>query len=246
MSGPVPARPASLAALRAFTAEGRKEGSAPGPASGIPVDSPPLDPLQRIARRRREPPRPGEHCEMCGEPLAGGHGHVADLEGHRLLCACRGCYLLFTGEGAGGRRYRAVPTGSRRLPALAMSASQWDRLQIPVDLAFFFRQTGVDHVVACYPGPGGSTESTLDLSAWSDIEEGNPALSGVAVDVEAVLIRRHGDGFECFITPIDACYELVGLVRRHWTGFAGGAEVWARIGDCFERLRARSADVAAG
>jgi len=61
------------------------------------------------------------------------------------------------------------------------------------------------------------------------------------VDVEAALVRRHEGAFECFVVPIDACYELVGLVRSHWTGVAGGAEVWARIEAFFDRLRERSA-----
>jgi hypothetical protein len=40
--------------------------------------------------------------------------------------------------------------------------------------------------------------------------------------------------------PIDACYELTGIVRRRWKGFDGGEEAWRDIGDFFARLRARS------
>ena len=242
MSGPTTPGPAGFAGLRPLVPGARRAGAADGPGpGGIPVD-----PLQRIARRRRELPRPGERCEMCDEAIGPGHGHVADLEGHRLLCTCRGCYLLFTGRGAGGLRYRAVPTAVRRVPGLTLTAAQWDALQVPVDLAFFFRQSGVGHVVCCYPGPGGATESTLALGAWAEVEELHPAMREVAVDVEAVLVRRHDGGDECFIVPIDVCYELVGLVRSHWNGFAGGAEVWARIGEFFERLHGRSTDVGAG
>ena len=28
------------------------------------------------------------------------------------------------------------------------------------------------------------------------------------------------DGFECYLVPIDACYELVGIVRQYWEGSA--------------------------
>ena len=241
MSAPGAPRPSAVAGLRRFTPSPKGEvADGPGPA-GIPVD-----PLQRIVRRPRAVPRPGERCEMCDEAIGPEHGHVADLEGHRLLCTCRGCYLLFTGPGAGGLRYRAVPTEVRRLVTLAISDAQWDALQVPVDLAFFFRQTGLDHVVACYPGPGGATESSLDLGQWVDVESANPVLRDVGVDVEAVLVRRDDGGLEGFVVPIDVCYELVGLVRRHWTGFAGGAEVWARIEEFFEQLRGRSTDVAVG
>ena len=53
---------------------------------------------------------------------------------------------------------------------------------------------------------------------------------------------------ECFLVPIDACYELVGIVRRHWKGFQGGEEAWRAIEGFFAGLRARSATacVAAG
>ena len=237
MTGSPAPRASAFASLRPLAADPRAPARAPGGPGPAGI---PLDPLQRIGRRR-ERPRPGERCEMCDEPVGAGHGHVADLENHRLLCTCRGCYLLFTGRGAGGLRYRAVPTQVRRVPGFELTPAGWDRLQVPVDLAFFFRQSGVGHVVGCYPGPGGATESTLELDTWAEVEAAHPALAEVAVDVEAALVRRHEGAFECFVVPIDACYELVGLVRSHWTGFAGGAEVWAQIEGFFDRLRERSA-----
>jgi Family of unknown function (DUF5947) len=70
----------------------------------------------------------------------------------------------------------------------------------------------------------------------------NPVLADVEADVEAVLVRRLGDGdFCCLVVPIDACYELVGLVRQHWTGFHGGDEVWRRIDEFFAALQDRVA-----
>ena len=32
-----------------------------------------------------------------------------------------------------------------------------------------------------------------------------------------------------WIVPVDACYELVGRIRRHWKGFEGGQEAWLKI-----------------
>src|SRR5262249_1188716 len=53
---------------------------------------------------RGEPPAgPAEKCEMCGTPVGGRHGHVVDVEHRSLMCACRPCFLLFTGESATGR-----------------------------------------------------------------------------------------------------------------------------------------------
>ena len=199
-------------------------------------------------KRRTEPKPPSvetdERCEFCAVDIGERHGHIADIHDHRLLCVCRPCYLLFSPQGAGGGRYRGVGEEVRRVDDLDMSEVQWDALRIPVDLAFFFRQTGAEQLLAFYPGPGGATESLLDLTAWSDIVQANPVLDTVESDVEAVLLRRSGGEFSCYLVPIDLCYELVGVVRMSWTGLGGGPEVWSRIGEYFEDLDDRGTPVA--
>ena len=202
--------------------------------------------LRRLSRppAPQEPPAPrAEVCEMCGVEIGPAHGHVADLENQRLLCACRPCHLLFTGTGAGGGRFRALPEAIRRVEGISISDAQWDDLQIPVDLVFVFRQGAAEHHSACYPGPGGATESLLDLSSWDAVLEANPVLRSVEPDVEAVLLRRSSAGSEGYLVPIDVCYALVGLVRRDWVGLSGGREVWAGIEAFFDDLRARSRTV---
>jgi hypothetical protein len=206
--------------------------------------------LRRVMRPRALP-RPGEACDMCGEPIPSDqHSHVASISERRLMCTCRACYLLFTQEGAGRRRLRAVPDRPRRQRKFAFTQEQWDDLAIPVDLAFLLQQSSADSVadvdgpmslVASYPSPAGATESELDLSAWSTLTADNPVLADVEPDVEAVLIRRNGsDSFTGLVVPIDACYELVGIVRQYWTGFQGGAEVWQRIDEFFGALLERA------
>lgn len=172
---------------------------------------------------------PGEQCEMCAVPIGPVHPHVADVPDHRLLCTCRPCYLLFDVEAASRGHYRAVPENYRHDVDFAMTAVQWESLGIPVDLAFMFHQTDQGRHVAFYPSPGGATESLLDLASWAEVVAGDPLLAGLVPDVEAVLLRRLDDGFVCYLVPIDACYELVGLVRQYWEGFAGGEEVWQQI-----------------
>ncbi|MGH3636278.1 MAG: DUF5947 family protein [Mycobacterium sp.] len=207
----------------------------------------PFGVLRRVMQPRTRP-RPGEVCEMCGEPIAGTHGHVASLSECRLMCSCRACYLLFTQQGAGARRLRAVPDRYRAVADFAFTQEQWDDLAIPVDLVFLFQRSDPDdangsrRVVACYPSPLGATESELDLGAWLEVGAANPVLADVDPDVEAVLVRRLGDSdFCCLVVPIDACYELVGLVRQHWAGFHGGDEVWLRIDAFFAGLQDRAA-----
>lgn len=206
--------------------------SGPGPA--VP------EPLRRLLRPR-PPVVPGENCEMCSEPVGEEHSHVADLDRRSVMCTCRGCYLLFTAEGTG--RYRAIPDRYRHDPDFRITPGQWDQLQIPVSVAFLFRNSDLDEVVAFYPSPGGATQSLLDLTAWQEVMAANPRFADVAPDVEALLLRRvGGGGTECCLVPIDACYDLVGRVKLGWKGFDGGQEVWAEIDAFFARLRERAGE----
>jgi hypothetical protein len=94
--------------------------------------------------------------------------------------------------------------------------------------------------VAFYPSPAGATESMLELTTWAEILAANPHLAEVTPDVEALLVRRDGDRFECWLVPIDACYELVGRVKLKWKGFDGGAELWEDLDVFLDGLRERS------
>lgn len=207
------------------------------------------NPLFSVLRQVRTPPGPepdaaraGERCELCTEPIPAEHGHLVDLEVRSLLCACRGCYLLFTAEGAGGRRYRAVPDRYLAFPDHPLTAAQWEALQIPVGVAFFFINSSLERVAAFYPGPAGATESLLPLETWEEVTADHPGLATIEPDVEAVLVRSEvGEtGGDCFVVPIDACYELVGELRKLWRGFDGGREANDALDAFFERVRTRA------
>ena len=190
-------------------------------------------------------PRPGERCDLCAEPIPEEHGHVVDLETRSIMCACRPCYMVFAPVGAGGSRFRAVPDRFVSFPDFSLTAAQWDALQVPVGVAFFFVNSVLDQIAAFYPSPAGATESLLPLDSWNEIVAANPDLATLRPDVEAFLVRsaenRSGTGRpECFLVPIDVCYELVGELRRLWKGFDGGAEAHAALDQFFERVRARS------
>jgi len=195
-----------------------------------------LDALARI-RRPRASPRPGAACDLCAAEVADDHPHLVDLDDRSLRCACRACALLFTSAGAAGGRFRAVPHRYARVGGPVLAPGQWDELQLPVSVAFFFRNSRRDEVCAFYPGPAGATESLLPLDAWAGIEEANPALRDLAPDVEALLVRAPDQGY---IVPIDACYELVGRLRRTWKGFDGGAEARAELDAFFAQVGARA------
>ena len=209
-----------------------------------PLDRPagPLAVLQRIRAARppgRPMPPPGERCEMCAEPIGAEHGHVVNLDSRALMCTCRGCYLLFDYEQS-ELTYRSVRDRHLSFPDFQLTRQQWDDLSIPVGLAFFFRNSRQDRTVACYPGPAGAAESELALGVWDAVVEANPALAEAAPDVEAILVRSRETGFDCYLVPIDACYELVGHLRQVWRGFDGGQDAHRALDEFFAGIERRS------
>jgi hypothetical protein len=204
------------------------------------------DPLAVLSRIRNSrppvPPRAGERCELCTEPIGDEHSHLVDVEARSLMCACRGCYLLFTSSGAGGGHFRAVPDRYVAFAEFRLTTQQWESLQIPVSVAFFFMNSALERVAAFYPGPAGATESLLPLETWREVVAANPALATLEPDVEAFLVRADRDrgGAECFIVPIDACYDLVGQLRLRWRGFDGGRDAHDALDAFFDNVRSKA------
>lgn len=180
-----------------------------------------------------------ERCELCGVGLGPRHGHVVALDQRALRCACRACYLLFTADGAGGRRFRAVPERFLTDPAHPLTDPDWAELDIPVTTAFLVVNGDLDRVVAGYPSPAGATEYLPDPDGWERLRRTHPLLAAPVADVEAVYVTRIGGSLEAFLVPIDACYALVGEVRLHWHGLDGGPAVRRVLTAFVEDLRGR-------
>ena len=187
--------------------------------------------LRRFVSQRQ----PVERCDLCSAILPAQHAHLLEPAQHQVLCACQACALLFDGEGV--TKYRRIPWRARFLPNFQLDDAQWDDLLIPVGMAYFFHSTPHEKVMAYYPSPAGPTESLLRLEAWHEIVRVNPRLQTMKPDVEALLVNRLSEP-QYFIAPIDKCYELVGLIRLHWSGLSGGLEVWAEIAKFFTMLKA--------
>ncbi len=205
-------------------------------------DSKPFDVLRQFARRRRAV----EVCEMCSAELAPGHPHLLEPGRRKLICACDACALLFSGHE--NQRYKRVSRRIRLLADFAMTDGQWDSLMIPINMAFFYKSSVDERVVALYPSPAGATESLLSLESWKEIAAENPILDTMETDVEALLVNRVGHArgsapAEFYLLPIDECFKLVGLIRTHWRGLSGGTEVWQEIGQFFSGLKARASVV---
>jgi len=236
------------AGLRRFV---RQPAGAP---PGLPPSIQEVLAARAAARADADGPGGTERCEMCREVLGERHGHVVDLEKRSLSCTCRACYLLFTREGAAGGRYRAVPEHVYHDPGRPLTDADWNELQIPVAMAFFFYNSALDRVVAGNPSPGGATECELDLTAWDRLAAAYPLLGALAPDVEAIFVNRADQDsvspggrppqapprYEVFLIPVDECYSLVGELRMRWQGFDGGAEARAALATFTGGLRRRA------
>jgi Family of unknown function (DUF5947) len=172
-----------------------------------------------------------EHCGLCHQLLAPHHDHLLDPRTRRLLCSCQACAILFNNPAA---QYKRVPKRVRFLADCDISDAEWDGLMIPIGIAFFVKQhaDGNDRIAAYYPSPAGPVESLLPLDVWY------PVFDQLEPDTEALLVNRAAH--ESFVLPIDECYRLVGLMRTHWKGLSGGADVWKKIQLFFEEMKNRA------
>jgi hypothetical protein len=178
---------------------------------------------------------------MCSAELTPTHQHLLEPLTRKLVCACDACAILFSNQ----TKYKRVPRTVRCLATFHLTDAQWDGLMMPINMAFIFKSTPLDRVIALYPSPAGATESLLSLDTWGDIVSDNPVLEEMEADVEALLVNRIGysrglSSPEYYVVPIDECFKLVGLIRSRWQGLSGGAEVWREIGQFFADLKRRS------
>jgi hypothetical protein len=193
----------------------------------------------RALERYVSPREPvAERCELCAEPLGERHGHVVDTAENSLRCVCRPCSLSLAG--ARGGRYRGVHEDVRDASTFALGSEEWEALGIPVGLAFAMRRSAPERWAVVFPSPAGPVEAELSLPLWSEAIARFPVVADLESDVEGLLIRRERNGtFEALRAPIDACYRLVALVRRHYRGFDGGEAFREEIDRFFAELRER-------
>ena len=197
--------------------------------------------LRQLARRER----PLERCELCSAGIRPDHSHLIELAQRKLLCTCEPCAILFSGQGV---KFKRVPRRVLSNPGFNLSDAEWNGLMVPINMAFFFKSSLENRVIALYPSPAGATESLLALESWDDIVARNPILNEMESDVEGLLVNRLGysrgySAADYYLLPIDECYKLVGLIRMHWKGLSGGTEVWQELGGYFAKLKARSVSV---
>jgi hypothetical protein len=209
------------------------------------MEDSPLTVLRRFAKPRAAAhPVAPERCELCRAVLPASHRHLLEVASRQVICACDPCALRF--EGIIGGRFKLIPRDPRALPGFRLSDAQWANLAIPIGLAFFFFSTPAGKMTAMYPSPAGATESLLPLTAWEELVSENPPLGRMEPDTEALLVNRLGPTPSHYVVPIDACYELVGLIRLYWRGLSGGDDLWREIGAFFARLERQAGGLQEG
>lgn len=176
-------------------------------------------------------------CELCTLPLGDSHDHIVELGTRGALCACHACAFLFTSNET-IFRYRTVPRRVLRDRDLALSATAWTELGIPVGLAFCVRQVDPPRTLVCYPGPAGIVDAELEPDVWDAISAATVLAGQLVPEVEALLIHgeRGSPTLACYLVPITAAYELVALLRATWRGFTGGDEAMREIAAFFAGL----------
>lgn len=199
------------------------------------------DGFQALRQYVRQKP-PWERCDLCAAPVREAHQHLLDPATRALICACDACAILFSTPDA---KYRRVPRRIRLIQGFHVTDQLWEDLAIPINMAYFYRDSVAGRAKASYPSPAGAVESLLALDAWQELVTANPILKTIEPDVEGLLVNRLGPPSgsavaEHFLLPIDECYKLVGLIRTHWRGLAGGTEVWKELGQHFGELRQRA------
>jgi hypothetical protein len=190
--------------------------------------------LRRFARPRTALKR----CELCSVGLATEHRHMLEMSNGQIVCTCDSCALRFQSVLDG--RFKLIPREVHALPDQHLTDLEWESLALPINLAFFFYSTPENRMKAMYPSPAGATESLLPLKSWNSLVGNNVPLARMEPDVEALLVNRVETKREYYLAPIDVCFQLVGLIRVHWRGLAGGDLVWGEIEKFFSRLQMES------
>ena len=166
------------------------------------------------------------------------HSHLVDV--HAANCSARVRVLPPLPVDGRAEATSPCPTGTLRSRIFRRSAAVGQPSD-PVSVAFFLLNSTLDRVARSTPV---RRVRRIRCSARhvGRIVAANPSLAGLEPDVEAFLVRadRNVGGAECFVVPIDVCYELVGRLRMLWRGFDGGREAHAALDEFFERVRTKA------
>lgn len=178
-------------------------------------------------------------CGLCRASLSQGHLHLVSPTTRRLVCVCPACAASYASKD--DQSLRPVPRIAGELLDFHMTSRQWEALGLPVNLAFCYWSSLDAGPVALHPGRGGAIETRLPEEPWLEIVSDNPVLQKMAPDVEGLIVHREptpGHPRPVYVVvPIDACYQLIGILRAYWQGDDGGDAVWTEIDGFLTKVR---------
>jgi hypothetical protein len=155
------------------------------------------------------------------------------------VCVCPACAASYASQD--DRSLRPVPRVARELLNFHMTPVQWGALGLPVNLAFCYWSSLDGGPVALHPGRDRASETRLPDEPWLDIVSDNPVLRKMAPDVEGLIVHREPTSRHprpvYVVVPIDAGYQLIGILRAYWQGDDGGDAVWPEVDGFLRRVR---------
>ena len=184
-----------------------------------------------------------ERCELCGAPIAARAPPPARPRATASCCArAAPARCCSTAPRRRGGHYRLVP--DRRLRARRLrarrrrvgGAAPAGRHGVLLPQQRRGRARAWPSTRARWGRPSRCSSSRRGRSSRRPTR----CCATLEPDVEALLVNRARGARRHWLVPIDECYALVGLIRTHWRGLTGGAEVWEEIGRFFEELDRRS------
>ncbi len=183
-------------------------------AAGGSRRRPPAGPRPDPPVAARERPRPGERCEMCAEPDPGRARSRRRPRAAQPRCAPAAAATCSSPRPAPAvSRYRAVPDRYLSFPDFAALPRPVGRAADPGERGLLLPQLDPGPGGGLLPEPGrGHGVAAAPRHLGRDGRR-QSRLATLLPDVEAFLVRVRSPGrgaAECYLVPIDACYELVG------------------------------------
>jgi hypothetical protein len=152
-----------------------------------------------------------ERCEFCATPIPRDHDHVLHPKSALLRCACPACAGFFARVSAD--RPRRIETFAKRLLKFELDKATWQRLGVPVGLAYFALRGASPEIVASFPGRAGVVQAAVPGALWRALSETHSVLAALSPEVEALLVRRTPGRRDYFHVSIDHCFRLTELLR---------------------------------
>lgn len=203
-------------------------------------------------RSRCPPPRPAQVHHAAGTPAgalralrrARDRGRPSASRGHREAGAGLRVYPVLPALRPAGRSPRTLQNGPGPLSVRSGPPSRRRCVGTPADSGrrrVLLPQRRSGPAGRALPEPGRSHRERTRPGDLADRARHHPPRRTARTRRRGAADAPHGGRAECYLVPIDICYELVGRMRLLWQGFDGGAEARADLQAFFAHVEGRAA-----